>query len=86
MLSVCPSINFWMAEPIFMKIGVYVTAPEPNSSAYFISLSHQPVYLYVYLPVVARQRLGKNVTAITNTYATTEELLDISFYLRSVSY
>jgi hypothetical protein len=37
-------------------------------------------------PIVARQRLGRNVTAVTNTYATIEELLDASFSMRSVSY
>jgi hypothetical protein len=30
-------------------------------------------------PIVARQRLGRNVTAVTNTHATLEELLDVSF-------
>jgi hypothetical protein len=30
-------------------------------------------------PIVARQRLGRNVTAVTNTNATIEELLDASF-------
>jgi hypothetical protein len=50
------------------------------------------------LPVVARQRLGKhplivatqwlgrNVTAVTNTHATIEELLDASFLMWPVSY
>jgi hypothetical protein len=33
----------------------------------------------VYPPSVARQRLGKNVTAATNTHATTEELLDATY-------
>jgi hypothetical protein len=36
-------------------------------------------------PIVARQRLGKNVTAATNTHAT-EELLDISFSMQSMSH
>jgi hypothetical protein len=32
--AVCvPSLNFWMAEPIFM-------APEPISTEYFINPSH----------------------------------------------
>jgi hypothetical protein len=35
---------------------------------------------------LARQRLGINVTAITNTHATIEELLDESFSMWSVSY
>jgi hypothetical protein len=35
-------------------------------------------------PIVARQRLGKNVTAATNTHAKIEELLDASFSMRSM--
>jgi hypothetical protein len=61
-------------------------AHEPISTAYFINPSHQSVCLYVYPLIVARQRLGKNVTAATNTHATIEELLDASFSIRSVSY
>jgi hypothetical protein len=30
-------------------------------------------------PFVGRQQLGRNFTAVTNTYATIEELLDASF-------
>jgi phage terminase small subunit len=30
-------------------------------------------------PIVARQRLGRNVTEVTNTHANIEELLDASF-------
>jgi hypothetical protein len=36
--------------------------------------------------IVASQRLGRNVTAVTNTHATIEELLDASFSMRPVSY
>jgi hypothetical protein len=39
MLSVClciPPINFSMAQPIFMKFGMHIMAPEPISTAYFI--------------------------------------------------
>jgi hypothetical protein len=43
------------------------------------------MYLYVYLITVSMQRLGKNVTAATNTLAIREELLDASFSMRSVS-
>jgi hypothetical protein len=39
----------------------------------------------VYPPIVARQRLGRNVTAVTNTHATIEELLDASFSMWPVS-
>jgi hypothetical protein len=28
-----PPITFWTPEPIFMKLGKYITAPEPNSTA-----------------------------------------------------
>jgi hypothetical protein len=37
-------------------------------------------------PIVARQWLGRNVIAVTNTHATIEELLDTSFSMRSLSY
>jgi hypothetical protein len=58
-----------------MKLGTYTMAPEPISMAYFINPSHQSVCLYVYPPLVARQRLGKTVTAATNIHAI-EKLLD----------
>jgi hypothetical protein len=32
--------------------------PNPNSTAYTINPSHQPVCLYVYITIVARQWLG----------------------------
>jgi hypothetical protein len=38
------------------------------------------------LPILARQQLGKNVNAATNTHATIEELLNKSFSMWSVSY
>jgi hypothetical protein len=71
-----------MAEQMFMKLGMYIMAAEPISTAYFINTSH----LYVYPRTVARQRLGKNVTAATKTYVTIEELLDASFSMRCMSY
>jgi hypothetical protein len=74
-----------MPEPNFMKIVMYITAPEPISTAYVINPSHQSVCLYVY-PIIAMQMLDKNVTAARNTHATIEELLDASFSLRFVSY
>jgi hypothetical protein len=36
--------------------------------------------------IVARKLLGRNVTAVTNTHATIEELLDASFSVWPVSY
>jgi hypothetical protein len=88
-VSMClgiPHINYECLNQFFMKFGVYIIAFEPISIAYFINPSHQYVCLYVYPPNVARQRLGKHVTAATNTYATIKEILDASFPLRSVSY
>jgi hypothetical protein len=68
-----------------MKNGMYIVAPEPVSTAYFINSSYQSVSLYVY-PIVASQQLGKIVTTATNTQATIEEFLDESFSMRSMSY
>jgi hypothetical protein len=76
------SINVWKPEQIYTKSGMYIMAPDHI----FLNPAHQSVCLYVYPPVVASQRLGKNVTATTNTYATVEELLDASFSILSVSY
>jgi hypothetical protein len=75
-----------MPKPICMKTGMYIMAPEPISTTYIINPTHRSVCLYVYPLIVARQRLRKNVTAVTNTHATIEELLDTSFYMRSMSY
>jgi hypothetical protein len=57
---------------------------ESIPTAYFINPSRQSVCIHVYPPIVARQQLGKNVTAAMNTHATTEELVDASFSLLSV--
>jgi hypothetical protein len=57
-----------------MKLGMYIMAPEPISTAYFIDPSHQSVSVSV-SPIVARQRLDKNFTAAMNTHAI-EELVD----------
>jgi hypothetical protein len=70
MLSVC----LWIPSPILLsKLCTYIMTLEPISTAHFINPSHQSVCLYVYPPMVPRQRLGKNVTAATNTHATIEE-------------
>jgi hypothetical protein len=37
-------------------------------------------------PIAARQRLGRNVTAVTNTSVTLEELLNASFSMWPVSH
>jgi hypothetical protein len=87
-----------MPEPIFIKLGTYITAPEPTQGPNLKNPSHRFVCLYVYPPIVAKQRLGKNplivarqrlgrdVTAVTNTHATIAELLEASFSMWPVSY
>jgi hypothetical protein len=73
-----PPINFWTPEPIYIKLGMCIMAPEPISTACFINPSHQSVCLYVYPLIAAMQRLGKNVTAATNTHTTIEALKSTS--------
>jgi hypothetical protein len=95
-VSVYPTtIYFWMPGPIFMKLGMYIMAPEPYSKAYFINSSHQcvcvflsvclfvclSVCLYVY-PIFARQLLGKCIIAATSTHAAIE-FLDAVLSMRS---
>jgi hypothetical protein len=63
-------------KAIFIKLGMYIMAPEPISMAYFINPSHQSVCLYVYPPIIARQQLGKNISRAMNTLATIGVLLD----------
>jgi hypothetical protein len=50
-VSLTPTSNFRMPEPVVMKLGVYIIASEPISTAYFINPSHQSVCLYVYSPL-----------------------------------
>jgi hypothetical protein len=47
---------------------MYIMTPEPIPLAYFINPSHLSACLYVYPHIVARQRLGKNVTAAKSTH------------------
>jgi hypothetical protein len=80
-----------MAETIFIKLGMYIMAPDPISKAYFINPCHQSVSVarqrFGKNPTnVAMQQLGKNVIAAMNTQATIKELLDATFSMRSVSY
>jgi hypothetical protein len=64
-----------------MKLGMYIMASEPVSTACYISPSHQ----FVYPPIVARQQLSKNVTAAMNTHGKIKDLLNASFSMISVS-
>jgi hypothetical protein len=58
-----------MPEQFCIKLCMCLTAPEPFSAAYFINLSRQSVCFYANSLIVVRQRLGRNVTATTNTHA-----------------
>jgi hypothetical protein len=77
-----------MPEPIFMKLGTYeiIIAPEPISTVYFINTFHQSMYMHAYPLSLLVNGWIKNVTAATNTRSKREELLDASFFIRSVSY
>jgi hypothetical protein len=63
-----------MPEPVFMKLGMCIMAPEPMSMVYFIINPNTPC-LYADLPIVARQ-----VTAAANAHSTIEKLFDASFF------
>jgi hypothetical protein len=55
-----------MLEPVFMKLAMYIMAPEHISTAYFINPSHDSLSACVPL-LFARQQLGKHVPAARNT-------------------
>jgi hypothetical protein len=80
-----PHISFSMPEPIFMKLGMYILAPEPISAAYFINPCHQFMSVCV-SPTVARQRIVKNVTVVTSKHAAIEEVSDAPCPMKSMSY
>jgi hypothetical protein len=67
-----------------MKYGMYIITLTPISTAYIINPYDQSVYVY------PRPSLGngfvKTIPLLTNTHAKTEELIDVSFSMRSVSY
>jgi hypothetical protein len=81
-------------RPPYQLLNVWASIYETQyahlgTGAYLNSVvhkSHSSVYLTVCVtPVVARNRLRKNITAAANTHATIEEL-DFSFSMRFVSY
>lgn len=71
-----------MCEIISMKLGMYITAPVSISTAYL-----RKTLLSVCVPqcpiVVDRQRLGRNLTVVTNIQATS--IFGIPFDLQSLS-
>jgi hypothetical protein len=87
-----------MPEPIFMKLGMYIMAPEAISTGYFINSSHQSVSVCLFvlsllgkgmvkriLPFVARQRLCKLVSPATNICNSKRIVRRVIFYAVSVS-
>jgi hypothetical protein len=54
-----------MPEPIFMKLGMYIMAPEPIGTACFINTSFQSLCIP---RIVTTQRLGKHIPAAMNTW------------------
>jgi hypothetical protein len=67
MQCVCvPQMNFWTAEPVNETWYEHHGACA-HLNGVLKKPFHQSVCLYVYPTMVARQRLGKNVTAETNT-------------------
>jgi hypothetical protein len=76
---------------IFTSVFVATGTCIPNRClAMIISVLHKSlpsVCVYMCIPpIVARQRLGKHVTASTNTHVTIDELLYASFSMRTVLY
>jgi hypothetical protein len=74
-----------MPEPVFMKFGMYIMAPEPLSTAYFINPSHQSVSICVSFPSILGN--GSVYTfPLQRIHVTIKDLLDASFSMPSVSY
>jgi hypothetical protein len=46
-------ITFRTAEPIFIKLGMYIMASQPISTAYFINPSHQSVCICIPLSLLS---------------------------------
>jgi hypothetical protein len=73
-VSVYPSIEFWMPELIFMKLGTYIMTPELISREYFIK----------FLPSFCMS-LCMDTFPWQRIHGTVKELLEASFSIRSVS-
>jgi hypothetical protein len=69
-----------LSKSLWNLTRTYITAPEPNSTAYFINATQQSVCLYFYPPIITKKRLGIHVTAAANAYAAMK-LIDVSHAL-----
>jgi hypothetical protein len=77
-----PSFSMW---PVSYQ-GKCIPSSLLGNDSVNIPLSFLDNGSVKFLPIVAKQRLGRNVTAVTNTHATVEELLDALFLMWPVSY
>jgi hypothetical protein len=84
-----------MAEPIFMKLGIYNIAPEPISTAYFMNPPSVCVYMRISLSLLGNglvkitlsllgSTLIKMLPRQTDMHTTVKELLDASYSMQSV--
>jgi hypothetical protein len=74
------------AEPVIMKLGMHIMVPQLISSAYFINLFHQSMCLYRYQSVSLLGNGSVGTLPWQRMHATIEELLEVLFSIRSVSY
>jgi hypothetical protein len=72
-----------MSEKNLYKVWYVYHDTWTHLNSYFINPSHQSVCVYVYPPIVARQRVGIQIPVVPNAW--NKELLDASFSMRSVS-
>jgi hypothetical protein len=56
-----------MPEPILIKLGMCIMAPEPSWTAYFINLLISLCVCMCIPPIAARQRFGRHVPMAINT-------------------
>jgi hypothetical protein len=70
--------EFWMPELIFKKLFMYIMEPQIISAAYFINS-----YLCVYMnPTVARQWLGKNISALKKLFVISHFICSLYQYIQ----
>jgi hypothetical protein len=70
-----------MPEPNFQKLGMYIMASDPISTAYFINPSHQTVY-----PPMLLSNGSIDTFPRQQLHTIIKELLEAWFSMRSVFY